>query len=64
MASAPCKDCQDRFSGCHSSCEKYLEFKKKDQEEKEAIREEKSRRYAVSDFRKQQVEKALRRHGR
>lgn len=24
---APCKDCKDRFSGCHSECDKYLEFR-------------------------------------
>ena len=25
---APCKDCADREVGCHSKCEKYLEFRK------------------------------------
>ena len=24
---APCKDCEDRHSGCHSECEKYKAFK-------------------------------------
>lgn len=24
---APCKGCQDRHLNCHSTCEKYLEFK-------------------------------------
>ena len=23
---APCKDCKDRTSGCHSKCEKYKAF--------------------------------------
>lgn len=23
----PCKDCPDRHPGCHSDCERYLEFK-------------------------------------
>lgn len=23
-----CKDCNDRFAGCHSTCEKYIEAKK------------------------------------
>ena len=23
-----CKDCTDRHKGCHSKCEKYLEYKK------------------------------------
>ena len=26
--STPCKDCQDRVLGCHSTCEKYIEFSK------------------------------------
>ena len=26
--SAPCKDCPDRKVGCHSSCQKYKDFKK------------------------------------
>ena len=25
---APCKDCPDRFVGCHSQCEKYIAFQK------------------------------------
>lgn len=24
----PCKDCQDRFVGCHSQCDKYSAFRK------------------------------------
>ena len=24
---APCKDCERRFLGCHSTCEEYKEFK-------------------------------------
>lgn len=23
---APCKDCQDRFLGCHTLCDKYIKF--------------------------------------
>ena len=25
---APCKNCSDRFVGCHSTCEKYILFRK------------------------------------
>lgn len=28
MISAPCLNCMDRHSLCHSSCSKYLDFKK------------------------------------
>ena len=27
-----CKDCKDRYRGCHDVCEKYLEAKKKHNE--------------------------------
>lgn len=27
MIKAPCKNCDSRFVGCHSKCEKYLEYK-------------------------------------
>lgn len=26
---APCKDCEERFLGCHSQCEKYQEFNRR-----------------------------------
>ena len=29
---APCKDCEKRHVGCHGRCEKYLEFKKANNE--------------------------------
>ena len=28
MIKAPCKDCPDRKQGCHSTCEKYIAFRK------------------------------------
>ena len=34
MNIAPCKDCKDRHIGCHSKCEKYLEYKKELQKAK------------------------------
>ena len=24
----PCKDCPDRYCGCHANCSKYLEYRK------------------------------------
>lgn len=40
MKSSPCKDCPDRCVGCHAKCEKYLSWKKHE-EELEAIRKAK-----------------------
>lgn len=28
MIQAPCKDCQERHMNCHSSCQKYIDFRK------------------------------------
>ena len=36
---APCKDCQKRYSGCHSVCEDYIEYSK----ECERIRQQRNR---------------------
>ena len=27
MIKGPCKDCVDRYIGCHGTCEKYIQFK-------------------------------------
>lgn len=45
---APCKDCPDRRSGCHSVCEKYIAYTV----EREKIREEKSRDCAIDGCRR------------
>lgn len=34
----PCKNCPDRYLGCHDHCERYLEDKKKRLDQKEEIR--------------------------
>lgn len=34
MIQAPCKGCEERQVGCHSTCEKYAEYKKKKNESK------------------------------
>lgn len=31
----PCKDCKDRSTGCHDTCQKYQEIKKKTKQEKQ-----------------------------
>ena len=32
---SPCKNCEKRHSSCHMTCEAYLEFKKKNDEQRE-----------------------------
>ena len=35
MILSPCKDCTDRHIGCHSTCEKYIDFRKRCDKERE-----------------------------
>lgn len=35
---APCKDCPERFTGCHISCVKYADYKTAVEAEKERYR--------------------------
>lgn len=41
---SPCKNCKERFVGCHSNCEKYNQFRK-DLEEYKAKKVDKKRGY-------------------
>lgn len=41
MVKPPCKDCKDRKVGCHSVCEKYINFQKEHEKEMKEIRKEK-----------------------
>ena len=38
MVTQPCKDCLDRHIGCHAACDRYAEFCRENQEQKDAIR--------------------------
>lgn len=60
MTNAPCKGCEDRNETCHSTCSRYLNFKKENEAEKLAIQYEKNKRSQIYCFRREQVDKALR----
>lgn len=42
---ATCKDCKERYVGCHDKCEEYQRFKKLNEEEKLKARLESEARY-------------------
>ena len=46
MKIAPCKDCKDRAIGCHGTCEKYSEYRKQREKERE-LRYKKQQTYYV-----------------
>ena len=50
---SPCKDCEERHVGCHSECEKYIEFKRKLRREKDILEREKHK-YRISHHKSKQ----------
>lgn len=36
---SPCKDCQERYLGCHSKCEKYIKYHEANLERQKKIQE-------------------------
>lgn len=47
---SPCYKCEDREVGCHSKCERYIDFSTKHQEENEAIRRAKEEDWRIRDY--------------
>ena len=43
---SPCRGCEDRHTACHDSCEKYKEWKERDQAQKKQLKEA-SNRFAI-----------------
>ena len=61
---APCKGCEDRYVGCHSTCGKYLEYRNVITKEKELVNSKKSVVSEAYGFKRDQIEKYLRKQGR
>lgn len=40
MKCGPCKGCEERFIGCHATCERYIEWKALVDLEREAMNEQ------------------------
>ena len=50
MVQGPCYKCEERHDLCHSSCEKYIKWKKEHDAEREAIRREKKISHACCEI--------------
>lgn len=48
----PCKGCIERYECCHSTCEKYLKWKKSEDERKEKLTQEKNLSTSLNDLHK------------
>lgn len=47
---SPCKDCMDRYLGCHSHCAEYQDFTKKIQDYNYALRVSRAETENVNNF--------------
>lgn len=46
----PCKDCQDRVSGCHAKCERYQDWVAQKEERKSQIIKQRETENALDEF--------------
>lgn len=54
---SPCKDCKNRYLGCHSECEKYIEYKEKKITQGKVLKTQKINAYNVDSYFKTKIEK-------
>lgn len=54
---SPCKECKERFLGCHSKCEKYIEYKEKKITQGRELRNNKINAYNVDIYFRKKTEK-------
>lgn len=48
--SSPCKDCVDREIGCHSTCEKYINFQREREAYNKKVREARKKESDILSF--------------
>jgi hypothetical protein len=60
----PCKDCPDRYVGCHSKCSKYIEWKAQEQQRKVATYEMYRTFRVVEDYEIKEKQKNIKRKRR
>ena len=60
----PCLNCENRKLGCHSSCEKYAEFKRNIDENKKLIRSQKEEQNLFINYFFEAKERCKRKSGK
>ena len=58
---SPCKECENRYVGCHSTCEDYLDFRGRSDEMAKRVRA-KMNEYNVYEGYKKECLKKIRKH--
>lgn len=54
---SPCKNCEDRMVGCHSTCEKYKAFQQENDANNKIIRENRKKENDIVSFRVEAIRK-------
>ena len=48
----PCKNCPDRYIGCHSSCNKYISYKTELENFKDKVKKAKDKEIAFIEYKR------------
>ena len=57
-----CKECADRYIGCHDRCDKYQAFKQARANIKSKIMEAKNRDNIIIEFKQESIKRAKKKH--
>lgn len=60
---SPCKGCEERHSGCHSECEKFLAWKSEYEAKRAEINKQKDQQRMLDDVRNGSARKMMRKYG-
>ena len=59
---APCKECKERYLGCHDKCSHYKEYKKDLDDKKRIITEAKNKNKELFALKRDSITKSIRRN--
>ena len=60
---APCKECTDRYLGCHDRCNTYIDYKKSEDERKAIIKKNRDKQGEIFKYKHERITQALKKKG-
>ena len=64
VGDSPCKECQNRFPGCHGKCERYIEWQCRRKQERTAYYKENRADLDADNYRMESYHDILRHQGK
>lgn len=55
---SPCKECENRFVGCHQYCEEYNDWKRISEKVKRQQNKQRATEYMLNEVRRKSIKKA------